>query len=167
METVWKYLNISTSKKVITYSQDSLQAWEKLTSYWWALGLTNNIKKDITLNFQWVYFIFVACAQLRNLWWFCAARFWSKSKSVLLWLVVWMDCWLLRWLSCCAVFFFYLLFGYRATSLDFSETKFIENAKFFFRDGKNLELLSVNTFFRWLVYIVILEIWDENNKIIQ
>ena len=44
--------------------------------------------------------------------------------------------------------FFYLLFGYRVTSLDFSETKFIENAKFFFRDGKNLELLSVNTFFR-------------------
>ena len=52
-------------------------------------------------------------------------------------------------LLCC---FFYLLFGYRVTSLDFSETKFIENAKFFFRDGKNLELLSVNTFFRWLVY---------------
>ena len=104
-ENIWE--NISTSKKVITYSQDSLQAWEKLTSYWWALGLTNNIKKDITLNFQWVYFIFVACAQLRNLWWFCAARFWSKSKSVLLWLVVWMDCWLLRWLSCCAVFFIY------------------------------------------------------------
>ena len=48
-------------------------------------------------------------------------------------------------LLCC---FFYLLFGYRVTSLDFSETKFIENAKFFFRDGKNLELLSVNTFFR-------------------
>ena len=48
-------------------------------------------------------------------------------------------------LLCC---FFYLLFGYRVTSLDFSETKFIENAKFFFRDGKNLELLSVNTIFR-------------------
>ena len=48
-------------------------------------------------------------------------------------------------LLCC---FFYLLFGYRVTSLDFSETKFIEKAKFFFRDGKNLELLSVNTFFR-------------------
>ena len=48
-------------------------------------------------------------------------------------------------LLCC---FFYLLFGYRVTSLDLSETKFIENAKFFFRDGKNLELLSVNTFFR-------------------
>ena len=48
-------------------------------------------------------------------------------------------------LLCC---FLYLLFGYRVTSLDFSETKFIENAKFFFRDGKNLELLSVNTFFR-------------------
>ena len=48
-------------------------------------------------------------------------------------------------LLCC---FFYLLFGYGVTSLDFSETKFIENAKFFFRDGKNLELLSVNTFFR-------------------
>ena len=43
-ENIWE--NISTSKKVITYSQDSLQAWEKLTSYWWALQLTNNIKKE-------------------------------------------------------------------------------------------------------------------------
>ena len=47
-------------------------------------------------------------------------------------------------LLCC---FFYLLFGYRVTSLDFSETKFIENAKFFFRDGKKFRVVICKHFF--------------------
>ena len=58
--------------------------------------------------------------------------------------------WLFGWIAevaqllCC---FFYLLFGYRVTSLDLSETKFIENAKFFFRDGKKFRVVICKHFF--------------------